>query len=60
MDFSDTSVIQLLCIHPFVFYRPEDGHMIGRNMYEFIMYRTTRIFNVLVRILLALLVSIIY
>jgi hypothetical protein len=22
----------------FVFYIPEDGHMIGRNMYEFIMY----------------------
>jgi len=31
----------------FIFYIPEDGHMIGRNMYEFIMYINQFQYNVL-------------
>lgn len=26
------------CIVPFVFYIPDDGHMVGQNMLEFIVY----------------------
>ena len=29
----------------FVFYFPEDGHMVGRNMYQVLVYTNYRIFR---------------
>jgi hypothetical protein len=35
---SDSNKLDILMYLNFLFYNPEDGHMVGRNMCEFIVY----------------------